>query len=102
MKDEPRATWRSYDPELNRVDWVSGERPLKPHEREARDIGALAFARVLAGMKAARETSPRAHVIAWLRTPAGMAHELAKLDAARAECKARLQQTLRDMRRKEA
>ena len=98
MNNELRATWRSYDPDLNRVD-IHGNRPLKPHEREARDIGMLAFARVLAGMKAAREASPRAHVIAWLRTPAGMAHELAKLDAARAECRAMLQQTLREVRR---
>ena len=54
---------------------------------------------VLAGMKSAREASPRAHVIAWQRTPAGMAHELAKLDAARAECKAVARDMLRDMRR---
>ena len=98
MKDEPRATWRSYDPDLWRVD-LDGNRPLKPHEREARDIGLMALTRVLAGMKSARETSPRAHVIAWLRTPEGIAHELAKLDAARAECKAIAAQMMRDLRR---
>ena len=98
MNTEPRATWRSYDPDLWRVD-IHGNRPLKPHERFAADIGALAFDMVLAGMKAAREASPRAHVIAWLRTPAGMAHELAKLDAARAECKAMAAQMMRDLRR---
>ena len=98
MNTEPRATWRSFDPDLNRVD-IHGNRPLKPHERFAADIGALAFDMVLSGMKAAREASPRAHVIAWLRTPAGMAHELAKLDAARAECKAMAAQMMRDLRR---
>lgn len=98
MQHEPSATWRSYDPDLNRVD-IHGKRPLKPHERFAADIGALAFDMVLAGMKAAREASPRAHVIAWLRTPAGMAHEQAKLDTARAECKAMAAQMLRDLRR---
>ena len=91
--------WRSYDPDLNRVDWVTGERPMKPHERFAADIGALVFDRVLAGMKAAREASPRAHVIAWQRTPAGMAHEQAKADAARAECKAMAAQMMREVRR---
>lgn len=98
MQHEPRATWRSYDPDLNRVD-IHGDRPLKPHEREARDIGALAFDMVLAGMKEAREASPRAHVIAWKRTPAGMAHEQDKLEAARAECKAMAAQMMREMRR---
>ena len=98
MKDELRATWRSYDPDLWKVD-IHGDRPLKPHERFAADIGALAFDMVLAGMKAAREASPRAHVIAWLRTPAGIAHEQAKIDAARAECKAMAAQMLRDLRR---
>lgn len=98
MKHKPRATWRSYDPDLWKVD-LDGKRPLKPHEREALDIGALAFDMVLAGMKAARETSPRAHVIAWLRTPAGMAYEKTKLEAARAACKAMAAQMLRDMRR---
>lgn len=99
MEQEPRATWRSYDPDMNRVDLVTGKRPLKPHERFAADIGALAFDMVLAGMKEAREASPRAHVIAWRRTQAGMAHEQAKLDAARAECKAMAAQMLRDLRR---
>lgn len=98
MEHEPRATWRSYDPDLWRVD-LDGNRPLKPHERAARDLGALAFDMVLAGMKAAREASPRAHVIAWLHTPAGIAHEQAKLRAARAECKAMAAQMLRDLRR---
>lgn len=98
MQETPRATWRSYDPDLWKVD-LDGKRPLKPHERAARDIGALAFDRVLAGMKAAREASPRAHVIAWLRTPAGMAHMQGQLDAARAECKAMMQHTLLDLRR---
>lgn len=94
----PRPSWRSFDPDLNRVD-IHGNRPLKPHERFAADIGALAFDAVLAGMKAAREASPRAHVIAWQRTPEGIAHEQAKLHAARAECKAMAAQMLRDMRR---
>lgn len=98
MQHEPSASWHSYDPDLWRVD-LDGKRPLKPHERFAADIGALAFDMVLAGMKAAREASPRAHVIAWQRTPAGMAHEQAKLDAARAECKAMAAQMLRDLRR---
>ena len=98
MEHEPRATWRSYDPDLWRVD-LDGNRPLKPHERAARDIGALAFDMVLAGMKDAREASPRAHVIAWRRTPAGIAHEQAKLDAARAERKAMAAQMLREVRR---
>lgn len=56
--------WHSYDPDLHKVD-IHGNRPLKPHELAIRDIGALAFERVLAGMKEAREASPRAHVIAW-------------------------------------
>lgn len=98
MQETPRATWRSYDPNLNRVD-IHGDRPLKPHERFAADIGALAFDRVLAGMKAAREASPSAHVIAWQRTPAGMAHEQSKLEAARAECKTIARDMLREMRR---
>ena len=98
MQHEPRATWRSYDPDLWRVN-IHGDRPLKPHERFAADIGALAFDAVLAGMKAAREASPRAHVIAWQRTPAGIAHEQAKIDAARAECKAMAAQMLREVRR---
>ena len=98
MRHEPRASWHSYDPDLWKVD-IHGNRPLKPHERFAADIGALAFDMVLAGMKAARESSPRAHVIAWRRTPAGMAHEQAKIDAARVECKAMAAQMLRDLRR---
>lgn len=98
MQHEPRATWRSYDPDLWRVN-IHGDRPLTPRERAARDIGALAFDMVLAGMKAAREASPRAHVIAWLRTPAGIAHEQVKMDAARAECKAIARDMLRDLRR---
>ena len=96
--EHTRATWRSYDPDLWRVD-IDGKRPLKPHERAARDLGALAFDRVLAGMKEAREASPRAHVVTWQRTPAGMAHEQAKVDAASAECKAMAAQMLRDLRR---
>lgn len=98
MEHEPSATWRSYDPDLNRVD-IHGDRPLKPHERFAADIGALAFDRVLAGMKAAREASPRAHVIAWQRTSAGIAHEQDKLDAARAACKTIAREMLREVRR---
>ena len=42
MEHEHSATWRSYDPDLNRVD-IHGNRPLKPHERFAADIGALAL-----------------------------------------------------------
>lgn len=109
MEHEPRSTWRSYDPDLNRVD-IHGDRPLKPHERFACDIGALAFDRVLAGMKAARESSPRAHVIAWRRahrSPADgrtpitwrgdeVERELAPI---RAERKAMLQRELAAMRR---
>ena len=91
LKHTDPTVWSRYDA------W--GDPILKPHEREARDIGALAFDRVLAGMKAAREASPRAHVVAWQRTRAGMAHEQAKIDAARAECKAMAAQMMRDMRR---
>lgn len=97
MQETPRATWRSFDPDLNRVD-IHGNRPRKPHERFAADIGALAFDRVLAGMKEAREASPRAHVIAWQRTPAGIAHEQAKVDAARATCKTIARDMLREVR----
>ena len=109
MEHEPRATWRSYDPDLWRVD-LDGKRPLNPHERAARDIGALAFDMVLAGMKAAREASPRAHVIAWCRAQRSPAdgrtpitwrgdeveRELAPM---RAERKAMLQRELAAMRR---
>lgn len=109
MEHEPRSTWRSYDPDLNRVD-IHGDRPLKPHERFAADIGALAFDMVLAGMKEAREASPRAHVIAWRRahrSPADgrspitwrgdeVERELAPM---RAECKAMAAQMLREVRR---
>ena len=110
MNNEPRATWRSYDPDVNRVDWVTGKRPLKPHERAARDIGLLALDRALAGMKEARESSPSAHVIAWRmaqRSPADgrtpitwrgdeIERELALM---RAECNAMLQRELAAMRR---
>lgn len=109
MEHEHRATWRSYDPDLNRVD-IHGNRPLKPHERAARDLGALAFDMVLAGMKAAREASPRAHVIDYYRaqrSPADgrspitwrgdeLERELAPI---RAERKAMLRRELAAMRR---
>ena len=107
--EHTRATWRSYDPDLWKVD-IHGDRPLKPHERFAADIGALALDMVLAGMKAAREASPRAHVIAWRmaqRSPADgrtpitwrgdeVERELAPM---RAERKAMLQRELAAMRR---
>ena len=108
--EQTRATWRSYDPDLNRVDWVSGERILKPHERAASDLGALAFDMVLAGMKEAREASPRAHVIAWRmaqRSPADGRTPITwrgdeverELATARAECKAMLAQELASISR---
>lgn len=101
--------WKTSDPDLNRVD-IHGNRPLKPHEWLAVGIGRYAFDRVLAGMKEAREASPRAHVIAWRmaqRSPADgrtpitwrgdeIERELAPL---RAERKAMLQRELAAMRR---
>lgn len=109
MQETPRATWRSYDPDLWKVD-LDGKRPLKPHERAARDIGALAFDMVLAGMKTAREASPRAHVIAYRmaqrspadgRTPITWRGDELECELAlmRAECKAMAAQMMRDLRR---
>ena len=99
MNNEPRATWRSYDPDLWRVD-LDGNRPLKPHERAARDLGALAFDMVRAEWHKMREASPDAHVWRWIwRTHEGGAYYAAKCDAARVECKAMAAQMLRDMRR---
>lgn len=102
LKHTDPTVWCRYD--------VWGEPVLKPHEREARDIGALAFDMVLAGMKAAREASHRAHVIAYRlaqrstadgRTPITwrgdeIERELATM---RAERKAMLQRELAAMRR---
>ena len=99
MEHEPRATWRSYDPSLNRVD-IHGDRPLKPHERDARDWGLLALGMVRAKWHKMREASPDAHVWRWIwRTHDGGAYYAAKCDAARVECKAMAAQMLRDMRR---
>ena len=86
MKDEPRATWRSYDPDLWRVD-LDGNRPLKPHERAAADFGLLALDMVRAEWHKTREASPDAHVWRWIwRTHEGGAYYAAKCDAARAQC----------------
>jgi hypothetical protein len=86
MQHEPRATWRSYDPDLNRVD-IHGDRPLKPHERAARDIGLLALDMVRAEWHKMREASPDAHVWRWIwRTHEGGVYYAAKCDAARAQC----------------
>ena len=86
MKDELRATWHSYDPDLWRVD-LDGNRPLKPHERDAADFGLLVLYMVRAAYREAREASPDAHVWRWIwRTQAGGVYYAAKCDAARAQC----------------
>lgn len=85
--EHTRATWRSYDPDLSRVDWVTGKRPLKPHERFAADFGLLVLYMVRAACREARQASPDAHVWRWIwRTHDGGAYYAAKCDAARAQC----------------
>ena len=86
MQETPRATWRSYDPDLWRVD-LDGNRPLKTHERAAADFGLLVLYMVRAAYREARRASPDAHVWRWIwRTPDGGVYYAAKCDAARAQC----------------
>ena len=86
MQETPRATWRSYDHDLWRVD-IHGNRPLKPHERDAADFGLLVLYMVRAAYREARQASPDAHVWRWIwRTHDGGAYYAAKCDAAREKC----------------
>lgn len=94
-----RPSWRSYDPDMNRVD-IHGNRPLKPHERFARDWGLLALDMVREAYREARQASLDAHVLRWQqRTADGAAYYAAKCDAARVECKTIARDMLREMRR---